>query len=749
MRLRSGTTDQYIYFVTVDATDLATRVDTGLNFVAKRSRNGGAWATFTTPTINSTDTGGDGIWELLLDEDTTIDAGDFTQEMVIHIEDTGGRVAPVTRIIELFRSDTGGIADATWAKDSRALTSFAFDTGIWASNSARTLTAFAHDTGIADTVWKSSQSAYTDTGSLGYGVNVSYLRTDTGAAQHLAQLADEYDTGRLPAEATATLDTGGIHQAVWQVPSGNANRTLTNIDTGAAIHLAQMADEHDTGRLQAEASATLDTGAVNQAVWQADAARALTIFNHDTGIAQTVWRESTSTYTSDTGSVAYAQGRLMAAHADTGAIHLVSGRLAATDSGIVKAILDTGKMAGAVWTSHATRTLTAFAFDTGVQQKLDRMDTGLSETIDRTLAKVDTGIANDVWSNASRSLTVFAHDTGIAQTIWRESESTYTDTGSMGYAQGRLQKVHSDTGAADIVNGKLNVHIVDTGIYALINRFDTGSQETVDRIYAKTDTGISAEISLVNTNVLNKLDTGVPVSVWQESESTYTDTGSMGYAQGRLQKVHGDTGAADIVGGRLNVQAIDTGIYALVNRFDTGITETTDRIIQKIDTGVGINDTGLYALINRFDTGINSRVTQLSNKADTGIPASVWQESNSSYTDTGSFGYGVNIHYVRTDTGAAANMLHAFQDTGKLDVDVVSIGDTGTINVNVTSLDSDTGAADRLGKFAQALSAAGLIDTGILAGTQAGTIDANITYVNETAVQGTGDTGISDPWRPA
>ena len=31
---------------------------------------------------------------------------------------------------------------------------------------------------------------------------------------------------------------------------------------------------------------------------------------------------------------------------------------------------------------------------------------------------------------------------------------------------------------------------------------------------------------------------------------------------------------------------------------------------------------------------------------------------------------------------------------------------------------------------------------------QAGTIDANITYVNETKVQGTGDTGVADPWRP-
>jgi hypothetical protein len=82
-------------------------------------------------------------------------------------------------------------------------------------------------------------------------------------------------------------------------------------------------------------------------------------------------------------------------------------------------------------------------------------------------------------------------------------------------------------------------------------------------------------------------------------------------------------------------------------------------------------------------------------------------------------------------------MLHAFLDTG-------------VIAVNADQLDGDTGAADVLGKFAlTGLSPAGKLDTGTLAGTQAGTIDANITYVNEVSVGGTGDTGLNDPWGPA
>lgn len=102
MRIPSGTVDQYVYFVAVDATDLKTR-ETGLSsFTVYRSRNGGAAAAMTTPTVNETDaTNMPGVYELLLDEDMTIDAGDDSQEMVFHI--TQASMAPVTRAIELYR----------------------------------------------------------------------------------------------------------------------------------------------------------------------------------------------------------------------------------------------------------------------------------------------------------------------------------------------------------------------------------------------------------------------------------------------------------------------------------------------------------------------------------------------------------------------------------------------------------------------------------------------------------------------
>lgn len=102
MRIPSGVTDQYIYFVAVDATDLKTR-ETGLSaFTVRRSRNGAASAAYTTPTVNETDSSNmPGVYELLLDEDMTIDSGDQSQEVCLHITCTG--MAPVTRIFELYR----------------------------------------------------------------------------------------------------------------------------------------------------------------------------------------------------------------------------------------------------------------------------------------------------------------------------------------------------------------------------------------------------------------------------------------------------------------------------------------------------------------------------------------------------------------------------------------------------------------------------------------------------------------------
>lgn len=222
--------------------------------------------------------------------------------------------------------------------------------------------------------------------------NVIEINGDTGKAVHLGQMADEHDTGRLQAEASATLDTGAIHAAVWQVPSGNANRTLTNIDTGAALHIAQMADEHDTGRVQAEATATLDTGAVNQAVWQGDATRVLTANTNLSGLNVNV------TSLADTGvNDRFASISTAIANADTGQTETLDRILADTDTG-----LKTG----------LTVTTSAIS-DTGVNERLTAIET---KTASLTFTQAGVIDANILYVNSTQ--VTGTGDTGTGDT-WR------------------------------------------------------------------------------------------------------------------------------------------------------------------------------------------------------------------------------------------------------------------------------------------------------------------------------------------
>lgn len=107
MRIPSGKTDQYIYFVAVDATDHVTR-ETGLSsFTVYRSRKGAAEVQYTTPTLSEIDaTNMPGVYALLIDEDTTIDSGSDSEEYCVHITHAG--MAPVTRTIELYRNSVDG-----------------------------------------------------------------------------------------------------------------------------------------------------------------------------------------------------------------------------------------------------------------------------------------------------------------------------------------------------------------------------------------------------------------------------------------------------------------------------------------------------------------------------------------------------------------------------------------------------------------------------------------------------------------
>jgi len=236
MRIPSGVTDQYVYFVAVDATDLTTR-ETGLTgFTVYRSRNGGAATAYTTPTTAELSSSNmPGVYSLLLDEDMTIDSGDDSQELCLHITNTG--MAPVTRTVELYRreytpgatlssSDIAAIKSVTDAlPDAGALTSLA------------TAAALA----TVDTVVDSILVDTAEIGAAGAGLTVlatqSLLSTVAGYLD-TEIAAIKAKTDNLPASPAAVGDiptAGAVADAVWdEAIAGHAGSGSTGEALGAA-----------------------------------------------------------------------------------------------------------------------------------------------------------------------------------------------------------------------------------------------------------------------------------------------------------------------------------------------------------------------------------------------------------------------------------------------------------------------------------------------------------------------------------
>ena len=224
MRIPSGTTDQFIYFVAVDSTDFTTR-ETGLSsFTVYRSRNGAAAAAMSSPTVNEVDsTNMPGVYELLLDEDMTIAAGNDSEEMVFHITKSG--MAPVTRTIELYRPKitAGETLTVSSGNASADIIKVSGD-----STAADNLELMYDGTGYAggttklrvDVVKVSGDSTAADNLELMYdgtgyaggtaklGVDIVSVSGDTTAADNLEAMYD--GTGYVGGTAKLTVDVAKI-----------------------------------------------------------------------------------------------------------------------------------------------------------------------------------------------------------------------------------------------------------------------------------------------------------------------------------------------------------------------------------------------------------------------------------------------------------------------------------------------------------------------------------------------------------
>lgn len=235
MRFPSGVTDQYIYFMAVDSTDYVTP-ETGLSsFTVRRSRNGGASAAYTTPTINETDSSNmPGVYELLLDEDMTLDAGDHSQEVCLRI--TQASMAPVTLKFEIYCPDvtagetvgvsSGAVSNVTTTATATAVTTV---NGLAANTITAAAAASDFGTEVGTAVWASG------TRTLTAGTNIA-LAKGTGVTGFndlsAAQVNAEVDTALADYDAPTNAEMVARTLASADYATASA---LTTVDNEIAV----------------------------------------------------------------------------------------------------------------------------------------------------------------------------------------------------------------------------------------------------------------------------------------------------------------------------------------------------------------------------------------------------------------------------------------------------------------------------------------------------------------------------------
>lgn len=285
MRIPSGKTDQVIYFVAVDSTDLKTR-ETGLSsFTVYRSRNGGAATAYTTPTVAELSAANmPGVYALTIDEDTTIASTSDSEEYVVHI--TQASMAPVTRTIELYRRDTtsgqtltvaNGAADADIERIQGTVIATPATAGVLDVNmknianaavSTSTAQLGVNVVNAGGTAWGSG--AITAASIASNAITSAKIATDAIGA---AQIADNaIDAGAIAADAitAAKIANGAIDAATF------ASNALDAVWSTAARTLTALDEDSTTIDLDATIAAAVPSAAtIAGAVWD------LTTTGHD------------------------------------------------------------------------------------------------------------------------------------------------------------------------------------------------------------------------------------------------------------------------------------------------------------------------------------------------------------------------------------------------------------------------------------------------------------------------------------
>ena len=448
MRIASGVTDQYIYFIGVDSADYVTR-ETGLTgFTVYRSRNGAAAAAMTTPTVNEVDsTNMPGVYELLCDEDMTIGSGNDEEEMVFHISATG--MHPVTRAITLFRpkitagytltvdADGGMPWNADWDAEvesevqdvvgaaGASLTGIpwnsAWDAEVQSEVEDVVGTAGASLTGIPwNAAWDAEvESEVSDALGVG-GANLTAVPWNAAwDAEVQSEVTDALNAYDPPSKAELDAAFTEIKGATWSAASDTLEHVrdkLTDIEAdtnelqgddvpGLISALDTVVDrvEADTQDIQSRLPAALVSGRMDSnlqailggALGETTAGRMAGNFdtffeNADAATAQTV---------DDVGGGGGGGGDATAANQSTIITHLTDIKGGSWSSETLKDIRDSLLTAAGVWT-YSARTLTSMNnldshIDIGVQYHNSNLNLDVSAALTEDGAIVDPGTSGN------------------------------------------------------------------------------------------------------------------------------------------------------------------------------------------------------------------------------------------------------------------------------------------------------------------------------------------------------------------
>lgn len=342
------------------------------------------------------------------------------------------------------------------------------------------------DTGIHDAI------ADLDTGLRAILTVTGVAVTDTGVNERLARIQSDVDTGLRT--HVNDLDTG-LHDTLSDYDTGlrfligTWDVSRVRGDTGAGQRLFRFLEKLDTGGDISVPQATIDTGVVNQAVWQADATRGITAIS-DTGLNERLARIQSDV---DTGI------RVHIDDLDTG----LHAHIADLDTGLHDTLADYDTGLRALVAAGVTANVTALRGDTGgadrlyrLTQKLDTggdltvvaiSDTGLSDNLGRIRADVDTGLRAQIADV----------DTGIHAVL-------------------AVIGADADTGLRTVIGD------VDTGLHDAVADLDTGLRGMIDDV----DTGLHAHVGSIDTGVVEKTLQGVANRIFNADMTEMADSGT-------------------------------------------------------------------------------------------------------------------------------------------------------------------------------------------------------------------------------